>query len=687
MSLESGDIRLNSDFVYKFGNVLLEDNSLNIIDIAIDECDILYLADQRRNLIFTYDPHNAVLKPVGCYPGVLPLKLNTLSAIGVDRDTLYIGDFISINGAVSARMMALAKRDLQIRWVLLKDSDGKPLNRILDIECDNKGNIHLLESESGRILYIGRESSDHPAAHSVYSPEPGSSEPKDLAVDIEGSLYVLYESKLHIHYTTSGEKEIPVRPGNLLVPSGLAVNSLGEIFIGEQEADDGSDSEISQKTIHKLSGETFIPLWSYRGASRRLISDQKGNLYVVNDKGNKVASLSRQKVNLPDKEGAFKGFYISEPIDSQTLNTRWHRLLLEGEFEKGTQTEFWYYVSDKLLSDNEIKEMAPDQWYRCISENSSIQGDKKRDALFLEDVQGRYLWFRIILSGNEVRSPVVRAITLFFPRISYIDYLPAIYREDPLGRGLLERFLAIFESIFFDIDVTIEHIERYFDAFGAPSEFLSWLGCWLALTMDEDWPDDKKRLFISKAISLYKKRGTREGMEESIELLTGEKPFIVEIFRGRKPCKKVIPDICNKEDDQEDTIFFPSEEDMVKWPVKDNDKEAIKEMPLIDILYGNERFGFCVILRDPGVDAVSLRRIRKLIEEQKPAHTCYGLKVLQPQFYLDMHTYLGVNTMLTKPEFSLEVTSVIGRDTILHDEEQAGQAGRHARIGIDSRLS
>ena len=693
VDLESGDIRLNSEYVYKFGDILLEDNNLSIIDVGIDECDIFYLVDEKQNLILTYDPHNDVLKAIGCYPGILPLQLNTISAIGVDQDTLYITDFLSINGTANARLIALAKRDFQVRWVIYKGPDGKPLNMILDIECDNKGNVFILENETGRILYISKESVDYPAPHSLYSPDPGTSKPKDLAVDKESNLYVLYEKKLHIFYSKTGEKEIPIQPEDLS-PSGIVVDAWKQVFIGELGENEVSENEISLKTIHKLSDTIFTPLWSYRGASRKLISDSQSNLYVLNDKGNKLTSLIRQKVNLPDKEGAFRGYYISKPIDSQIPNTHWHRLLLEGEFEKGTQIEFRYYVSDKLISENEIKALDPDVWNKCGSEASSIQGNKKRDALFLEDIQGRYLCFKIILSGTETRSPVVRKITVFFPRVSYLDYLPAIYREDTLSKGLLERFLAIFESVFFDIDLKIEHIDRYFDAYGTPPEFLSWLGSWLAFVVEEDWPEDKKRLFISKAVSLYKKRGTREGLEESIELLTGKKPFIVEIFKGKSPCKDVTAEDCNEKNVQEHMIFFPPKEAVVnvchdeKTLNRFHKDGAIEDLyqgnHLIDILYGTEMFGFCVIFEDSDIDPITISRVKRIIEEQKPAHTCYGLKVLHPWFYLDMHTYLGVNTKLTEPEFLLGFTSVIGRDTVLNDEEQAGQVERHARVGIDS---
>jgi hypothetical protein len=237
---------------------------------------------------------------------------------------------------------------------------------------------------------------------------------------------------------------------------------------------------------------------------------------------------------------------------------------------------------------------------------------------------------------------------------------------------------------------------RYFDACGTPPEFLSWLGSWLALAVEEDWSEDKKRLFISKAVSLYKKRGTREGLEESIDLLTGKKPLIVEVFKGTGSCKDVTAEDCNEQNFREHMVFFPPKEAVVKAchdekTLKRSDKDGAvedtyQEIPLTDILYGTERFGFCVILEDSDTDPITISRVRRIIEDQKPAHTCYGLKVLQPWFYLDMHTYLGINTKLTKPEFVLGVTSVIGRDTVLHDEEQAGQVERHARVGIDSTI-
>jgi hypothetical protein len=130
-----------------------------------------------------------------------------------------------------------------------------------------------------------------------------------------------------------------------------------------------------------------------------------------------------------------------------------------------------------------------------------------------------------------------------------------------------------------------------------------------------------------------------------------------------------------------DAIFFPPQ----GTPLKIDGQET--GTLLLTALFGKEKFSFCVFLRDSTWKTVTIDTIKRLIEEQKPAHTCFGLKVLEPWFYLDMHTYLGINTTLTKPVFVLGERSVIGRDMSLDDKEQSGQVGRHARVGMDTKLT
>lgn len=705
------DLRINNGYVYSQVSDAFRD--IDVIDIAVDRCNTLYIADREQNL-YTYHANENVLEKIGRLGEAFPLALNSISAIGADKNTIYIADYIPEDSTGQtgdeARLIALSKRDLQVRWVLSTDPAGNPLNKIQAIGCDCHGKVYILDGKKKRIFYISAGSVCYPALHPFnliynenFTSGEGSFEPADIAVDVDGLLHILFvnfggiddsvsETKDYIlkvrptkieKFAGTIEQKIPV---NKFSPSGIAVDASKQTFIGVK----GEDiNDHFSTNIYKVSGENYIPVAFYQEAIRKLLSDSKGNLYVINNK-NELILLVRNKLNMQDDKGYFEGTYISKPVDSQTLSTRWHRLLLEGEFENGTQVDFLYYVSDDRLPDDEIVKLSPDSWHNCVSKASAVQGNARRDALFLDDVPGRYLWFKLILSGSEQLSPVIKSITVFFPRASYLDYLPAVYREDPVSKGLLERFLAIFESIFFEIDFTIDHIDLFFETSGAPPEFLSWLGSWLAVSIEKDWPEDKKRLFIRKAVSLYKKRGTRGGLEESIELFTGKKPFIVENFQASKACKGTAARQCCEKKTilpPREQIFFPHEEATVKICPENKISGEGGEIPLINTLYKADRFGFSVFLTDPEMDTITQSRVRRIIEEQKPAHTGYELKVLEPRFYLDMHTYLEINTVVTKPEFVLDKASILGRDTVLHDEEQAGQIERHSRVGMDILLS
>ncbi len=686
ISIEDGGLRFGSTSIYESSRVLFEEANLKISDIAVDDCNLIYLIN--RNKILTYDIDTRTLNEIGCKPGVLPFpylfriddgrtdefiaksengQLNiydSQSGIGIDKDTIYI--------AGRQQIIALAQSNFQIRWIL---GYGEALNDIRDLTTGN-GIIYVIKgSGNEKLLRINRNGSI------IKGQVPGSeelSQPTDIAVDKDGDVYVLDVNDVYIFKTDGTYKKISTG----LQAKGLAVDPKKQIFIGEP----GSDT--SDKTIYKInSGIQKTPLWLYRGSTGRLICDSKGNLYIINYEGTKLAFLQyRDKdVYIPNNEQKYSGIYISKPIDSQKRRTRWHRFLLEGEFKIGTKVEFSYYISDTLLEDDIIKKKTDEQWHKGLPDSSASQGGERRDALFQENIEGQYLWFKLSLIGSETVSIKVRSITIFFPRTSYLDYLPAIYQGDPAGTGhqenlvnsrFLERFLSIFESVLSEIDFNIEHINCFFDSLGAPNEFLSWLGSWLAVSMDESWAQDKKRLLIQNAISLYKKRGTREGLEESITLFTGVKPSIVESF---SISRQIRSNECELSPDTE-LLFFPPEG--ATTAIRNN--EVVK---LSDVLFGNEPFCFCVFLANANLDENTTNTVRRIIEEQKPAHTCYDLKVLEPWFYLDMHTYLGVNTNLTYQAFILDRTSVIGRDTVLYDREQSGQVRIHSRTGVDTNLT
>jgi phage tail-like protein len=348
----------------------------------------------------------------------------------------------------------------------------------------------------------------------------------------------------------------------------------------------------------------------------------------------------------------------------------------------------------KAFHNSDLEEGKWEKWEEGLPGSSAIQGEKKRDALFRTERKGRYLWFGITLTGTEKLSPIISSVIVFFPKVSYMDYLPSVYREDVVNRDFLDRFLAVFESLFYEIDFTIDHLSGWFDAEGTPPEFLEWLGSWVGAYQGrgeriniKKVPETKRREFVSHAVSLYRKRGTRTGLEDLLFFYTGKKPTIIENFlircvkenagnENRKGDQKerngsqkanLNPNKENEKSEQSNFLYFPPEEAMVSLPYG---KWAGKmEVPLYDLLFGREKLSFCVLFEEK-LEETELEIVKNIIEEEKPAYTTYKIKVLEPWFCLDGHTYLGVNTELKRPEFVLDKHSVLGRDTVLGVENE-----------------
>ncbi len=107
----------------------------------------------------------------------------------------------------------------------------------------------------------------------------------------------------------------------------------------------------------------------------------------------------------------------------------------------------------------------------------------------------------------------------------YLKYLPALYTEQDEFMG---RWLMLFESFWKPIDRQIDDIHYYFDPKFAPPDFLPWLASWVDLTLDEQWPEEKRRQLLLAMVMLYRRRGTRRGLQEYLEIYTGCKPQITE---------------------------------------------------------------------------------------------------------------------------------------------------------------
>lgn len=170
---------------------------------------------------------------------------------------------------------------------------------------------------------------------------------------------------------------------------------------------------------------------------------------------------------------------------------------------------------------------------------------------------------------EDSRPPYDTHFGLALDRSRYLQYLPPIYEEHPF----LDAFLLAFEGILTPIEQSVDNFDLYLHPHTAPAFFLEQLAAWLALTLDEKWPIEKRRAVLAEAAELYRRRGTRWSLSRHLEIYSGITPEIYE------------PD----------------------------------DQPHL----------FSVVLRIPSGQAIDRATVERIIQASKPAHTVYTLEIFQ----------------------------------------------------------
>ncbi|HEX9374160.1 MAG TPA: phage tail protein [Roseiflexaceae bacterium] len=234
----------------------------------------------------------------------------------------------------------------------------------------------------------------------------------------------------------------------------------------------------------------------------------------------------------------------------------------------------------------------------------------------------------------------------------YLEYLPAIFQmpesQDDQGAPaapFLGRFLLAFEQVLTGLgDVESPGVEeildgippsqpggparagvqRYFDPgpgldvddrLRAPREFLEWLAGWVALAPRADIDELRQRDLIARAVSLYRLRGTKRGLEEMIRIYTRLAPTIDELSTPFQ-------------------IGVHSRIGVDTW------------------LDGGVPHFFRVTIRLPTLDPARIQTVRAIIDTEKPAHTFYYLDSQIPTLRIGVTSRIGVDTLLSPPPAS-----------------------------------
>ncbi len=207
-------------------------------------------------------------------------------------------------------------------------------------------------------------------------------------------------------------------------------------------------------------------------------------------------------------------------------------------------------------------------------------------------------------NGNAGVHRVNGTLCLTHPDSKILNDLPALYREalwdmrdDVAGYQdppFFERFLLGFEDVVEPLQQTLDQLDRLFGPYSTPPDFVLWLGAWVAMPLDENWPEMRRRKLVKEAVNLYRWRGTKKGLSRYLEIYCGVKP---DIHDQPVDGMKLGPD--NKLGSKTATLGnVPPHTFVVTVAIPDSEK--IKEQTIHDI-----------------------------IRYEKPAHTAYALRVIR----------------------------------------------------------
>lgn len=241
-----------------------------------------------------------------------------------------------------------------------------------------------------------------------------------------------------------------------------------------------------------------------------------------------------------------------------------------------------------------------------------------------------------VLEQSPARRQMVYAggkVTLHVARRGYMELLPAIYRRsDAVGRNLVRDICFLFEHMFSSVEDTLDRGHTFYDPYECPPEFLPWLASWTAMMLDLDWPTDKTRALVRRAVDLYRLRGTRRGLALFLKLFCGHEPKIEEN----------------------------------KWPFKGFRVGADARVGIDSVVLPEIDVAHCFIVTIPvkfaDVTPEMVIRVHRIIQMEKPAHTHYYLRFAEDEggaelrefFAIGLRSGIGIGAEVEKTDDNTE---------------------------------
>jgi phage tail-like protein len=152
----------------------------------------------------------------------------------------------------------------------------------------------------------------------------------------------------------------------------------------------------------------------------------------------------------------------------------------------------------------------------------------------------------------------------------------------------------------------------------ARSEFLDYLASWAALSLDQNWALEKKREWTRRIMPLYKRRGTRDGLQDYLTTFVGDQVRIDEPDGGI-------------------TLGVDNTTVGVDMFIADAPAYYFR----VRITYGFAPHPF-----DYDVWNNLIANTRAIVDLEKPAHTHYQVDARAPGIIIQQRSTINVDTLI-----------------------------------------
>jgi phage tail-like protein len=521
--------------------------------------------------------------PVVCEPGILARP----SGLALDRrGFLYVAD------PPARRVVVLRPEDGTVRAIL------GGLDEPVDVAVGGDGMIYVADRAAG---WIAR-----------YSPRwqpSGGFAPVNVAGLPPRPISVMLDDDGHVLVADASYPRILVYEPNGEALADLTLRSLTETLAG---------GDVAIDALHRAYGAR-VPRFIV-GTCCAVGGDGSARLVAVA----RAVRLLRLSLGRRFHD---RGTFISMPFDGGVPGTTWHRVELDADLPAGTTVTVETFTSDgtPLGGASAVTWSAP---ATALGAPVSFSTDVL-DQL-VQSPPGRFVWVRVTLASDGTATPTVRAIRVYYPRVSYAELLPAVFRRDPEAAEFLPKFLALFEYVFTGLEDAYAAFYGHLRPAAASPDVLAWLAALIDLSFDPSWPLERRRALVEEGIALYRIRGTVRGLRRYIEIYSGIEPVISEAFleRPNRPAFLGRPG----------SILGCGLPLMTAGP-------TLRPEDGLWRAYAH-RFDVTVYADDGCDETVLSAVVDRIIEVNKPAHTAHKLRVMQPGVQVGISSTVGIDLVV-----------------------------------------